>query len=122
MATVNPTVEQSVTDDPDVIRITWAALTTTNADGAPCKFLQHADRTIQVAGTFGAGGTVVWEGSNDGTNYVTLTDQSDNNLSITTAKIEQIMQVPLMSRPRVTAGDGTTSLTVTVVMRRNTRR
>jgi hypothetical protein len=122
MATVNPTVDQRVTEDPDIISISWTPLTTTNADGAPCRFLQHADRTVQVTGTFGAGGTLVWEGSNDGTNYATLTDQSDNNLSFTSAKIEQIMQVPLNSRPRVTGGDGTTSLTVTVVMRRNTRR
>lgn len=122
MATITPTVARNVTEDPDVMRITWASLTTTNADGAPCKHLQHADRTIQVTGTFGAGGTVVWEGSNDGTNYNTLTDQSDNNLSFTATKTEQICQVPLLSRPRVTAGDGTTDITVIVTMRRNSPR
>lgn len=120
MATITPTVERNVTDDPDVIRITWAALTTTNDVGAPCKFVQHADRTVQVVGTFGAGGTVVWEGTNQNeTNYNTLTDQSDNNLSFTATKTEQVCQVPLMSRPRVTAGDGTTDITVIVVMRKN---
>ena len=42
----------------------------------PFEFVDWADRTIHVYGTFGVGGTVVLEGSNDGTNYVTLTDSN----------------------------------------------
>jgi hypothetical protein len=49
-----------------------------------------ADRAIQVGGTFGAGGTVVIEGSIDGTNYVTLTDPQGNAISKTAAAIEEI--------------------------------
>jgi hypothetical protein len=55
------------------------------------------------------------EGSNDGTNYAALTDPQGNALDITTAKVEQIMELTRYIRPRVTAGDGTTSLTVTVM-------
>lgn len=90
---------------------TWTALA--NGDsGSAVVAPMFPDRTIQVFGTFGTGGTVVIEGSLDGTNYATLTDQSDNALSFTAAKIEAIAPVTLYIRPRVTAGDGTTALTV----------
>jgi hypothetical protein len=77
----------------------------------------HADRSVQVSGTFGSGGSVSIEGSLDGTTWATLTDPQGNNLAITTAKIETVMEATLYIRPRVTAGDGTTALTITVLCR-----
>jgi hypothetical protein len=100
--------------------IVWAALTTTNADGSALEPLEFADISIQVLGTFGAGGTLLIEGSNEvtPTTWATLNDPQGNALSVTAAKIEQLLEVPRWIRPRVSAGDGTTSLTVNVWARR----
>ena len=68
--------------------------------------------TFQITGTFGVGGTCVIEGSNDGVTYFTLNDQANAALSITTAALKTVRDTPFWIRPRVTAGDGTTSLTV----------
>lgn len=87
--------------------------------GEPIEMPSCADRSIQVVGTFGSGGNLRIEGSNDGTNYAVLTDPQGNNLNITSAKIEQAMEVVRYMRPNVTAGDGTTSLTVIILARRN---
>ena len=38
---------------------TWANLTTTDVDGEKVAYAGASDRTVQVVGTFGAGGTVV---------------------------------------------------------------
>lgn len=95
-----------------VMLFSFTPLTTTNADGQPIEHSRYADRSVTVTGTFGAGGSVRIEGSLDGTNYFPLTDPQGNALDITSAKIEAITEAVRYLRPRVTAGDGTTSLTV----------
>ena len=91
--------------------IGWATMA--NGDGgAPVMLSQYTDRSVQITGVFGAGGSVRIEGSNDGVNWAVLTDPQGNDLNITTAKIEMVTEATLMIRPRVTAGDGTTALTV----------
>ena len=86
--------------------------------GLPLQNFGGSDRSIQVTGTFGAGGTMLVEGSNDGTNYYTLVDHQGNALSITAAGLKSIDQAVAYVRPRVSAGDGTTSLTATMMCRR----
>lgn len=84
-------------------------------DGAPVDLNDYTDRSVQVQGTIGVGGNCRIEGSNDGTNYVVLTDPQGTALNITAAGvIEQVLEVTRYIRPRITAGDGTTSLTVTI--------
>jgi hypothetical protein len=117
MATKTPTVENAVGGDNATMRVTWANMANGD-DGAPVAFAQCADRSVQVVGTFGAGGNVKWEGSNDEVNYATLTDPQGNALDITAAKIEQVSELTAIARPRVSAGDGTTSLTVIALLRR----
>lgn len=98
--------------------LSWSPLTQTGADdGAAYSAFPFADRSIQVVGTFGAGGTLVIEGSNVPSpsvagDWVTLTDPQGNPLSFTTARLEQVSEYTRWIRPRVTGGDGTTSLTV----------
>lgn len=94
--------------------LTWSPLTTTNADGAPIGYSSNGmgGVTFQISGTFGVGGTVVVEGSNDGVTYFTLNDQANAAVSATAAALKTIRDAPLFIRPRVTAGDGTTSITV----------
>lgn len=78
---------------------------------SPVQSAQYTDKSVQVFGTFGVGGAVVIQGSNDGINWATLTDPQGNPLSFTSAKIEMVSEATLMVRPAV-SGDGTTSLTV----------
>lgn len=90
-------------------------------DGTPVSFAEFSDRSIQFSGTFGAGGTVVFEGSNDlttPTNWFTLTDYQGNNISKTSASFEGIEEPSIWVRPRVTAGDGTTAIVARMYARR----
>ena len=97
--------------------ITWTGLLNGD-DGSPVEMPGSSDRSIQFTGTFGVGGTIVLEGSNDGTNYVSLTDPQGNAISKTAAGIEAVMELTRYIRPRVTAGDGTTSLVATLLVKR----
>lgn len=117
MAVVTGTIAKLSTFLDEVHVITWAAIP--NGDsGSPVEMPGSADRSVQILGTFGAGGTIVIEGSNDGTNYVTLTDPQGNALSKTAAAIEAVSELTRYIRPHVTAGDGTTALTVCLLLRR----
>lgn len=121
MATISPDAGYNALDiqgDGSVIMYKFSSLTTTNADTSPIQFAQWADRCVQVTGTFGSGGTIVVEGSNDGSTYATLNDAQGNAISLTAAGLKQIIEVPRYARARVTAGDGTTSLVASFVLRR----
>ena len=93
---------------------TWTPLTTTNADGDPISYASNGmgGCTFQVNGTFGVGGVVVVEGSNNGVNWYTLNDQANLAVSFSAAGLKTVRDVPLYMRPRVSAGDGSTSVTV----------
>jgi hypothetical protein len=119
MATVTYSVLAIGGGDDMLAGVTWGNLQ--NGDlGSPLSRAQWADRSIQVEGTFGSGGSLALEGSNDGTNYRVLNDPGLNKLNITAAGITQINEITAFVRPHVTAGDGSTALTVTIVARRNT--
>lgn len=94
---------------------TWANMAQ-NDVGMPMGNSQYTDRSFQVAGTFG-GATVAVEGTNDDTNWSTLTDLQGNPLLFTTAKIELVTEATLRIRPKVTGGDGTTNLTVSALLK-----
>ena len=91
---------------------------TTLDSGSPIQLPAWADCSIQFVGTFGAGGNVVIEGSNDGINYGTLNDPYGVSLNMTNNTPRQITERCQFLRPRVTGGDGTTSLTVLGLFRR----
>ena len=97
--------------------IGWGTLG--NGDsGTPLQMIGSADRSVQVEGTFGAGGTVLIEGSNDGIIYRLLRDPSGTALSITSAGIAAILEISAFIRPRVSAGDVSTAIDVTLLVRR----
>lgn len=100
-----------------IVSITWTGLLNTDT-GSVVDRVEFADRSVQVIGTFGAGGSCRIEGSNDGTNWAALTDPQGNDLNITAAKIEAVTENALYVRPNITAGDGTTNLSVIIVGRR----
>lgn len=115
MATKTKRTEQGY--DGSSVMYSWLNMANGD-DGEPIDGAEWGDRAVQVVGTFGAGGTIVWEGSNDGTNYVTLKDSFNAATSFTGAAIATVIDVPRYCRPRVTAGDGTTSLSVYALSRR----
>jgi hypothetical protein len=118
MATINPTITQLEPQDGSIVKFVWV-LTGTN-DGAPVPFVQWADRSVQIGSTgdvFG-GGTVLWEGSNDsGLTYGTLTDAQSAAISKTAiTSPEQIVEITELARPR--ASVSVTSVTISLVVRR----
>lgn len=121
MATITPTIENLSTFGNTGVHIyTWTPMTFSGTDaGLPIEMPGSADRTVQVTGTLGTGGSVRIEGSMDGVTYAVLTDPQGNALDVNALKVETIMEVVRYIRPRITAGDGTTSLTVRILMRRS---
>jgi len=125
VATVASTIQRVNTFLDDAHVLSWTPLTTTNADGGAIEMPGSADRTIQFLGTFGAGGTIILQGSNvlapvagTDTDWFTLTDPQGNAISKTAAGGEAVLELTRWVRPKVTAGDGTTSLTALLLVKR----
>lgn len=125
MATVAVTIQRIETFLDDAHVLLWTPLTTTNADGAAIEMPGSADRTIQFTGTFGSGGTVILQGSNalapvasTDADWFTLTDPQGNAISKTAASGEAVTELTRWIRPKVTAGDGTTSITARLLAKR----
>lgn len=100
--------------------LSWSPLA--NGDtGVPIQLPANSDRSIHIYGTFGAGGTLVVQVSNEigaPTNWVTATDPSGAAISVTALALKAIIEVSRWIRVIVTAGDGTTSLTAAIIVRR----
>jgi len=99
--------------------IKWT-ITTTNADGAPYTFSgRFPDKSLHVFGTFGTGGNLKGQGTNEVSapaNWYSLNDPQGNELSFTAAKIEQILENAYLFRPYLSAGTGVT-LTVLLCLK-----
>lgn len=99
--------------------LTWNLNNTDSTTGDYVDGMNSAwsDRSVQVSGTFGTGGTCVIEGSNDGVTWFTLSSPANSTLSFTQAGLKQIVEACRHVRPRITAGDGTTAIAVSLFMR-----
>lgn len=93
-------------------------LTQADATGTASSHAGAADRTVQVAGTFG-GATVVIQGSNqhDPTEWHTLHDMAGADLSFTSGGMRVMGENPLHVRAVLTGGDGTTAIGVHILSR-----
>ncbi len=101
--------------DPNAAAITpWAALAVTDTcEPVFCAAL--TDRSMQITGTAG-GASITLQGSNDGVNYVTLTDVQGSPISAKApGTITQISETTLWVKAVLTGGDGTTALNVILV-------
>lgn len=112
MATVGVTIAERPAQS---FLATWQGMATGDV-GEPVDYVGHADRTVQVVGTFG-GASVALEGSLDGSNWSTLSDAQGNAINFTAAGIEAVTEMVLYIRPKVTGGTGT-SVTVMLMMRK----
>lgn len=113
MAVVAPVVERFGGSS---MRITWPNLKAGDIGEAVTPQL-FQDRSAQVKGTFSTGKLAI-EGSNDGEEFVSLTDPRGNDLVIMAAKIEQIEDCSFSIRPTVQGGDAFTDLTVILFARK----
>lgn len=120
MATINYTVERDVSQgDGSVLIITWANLVAASLAGAPFEWPQWADVCVQIVANTAGGATCVIEGSCDSTNYGTLNNAQSVALSVVaTTAPKQIVERPLLIRPRISGGGGTEDWTITLTARR----
>lgn len=119
MATVVRIATYEYPNDRQVI-VTWAAMDSDD-EGDPVILEDYPDRCVQVLGTFGAGGSVRIAGTNDSGGsaaYSALSDPQGVALNLTAAGVKQVTEVPFRTKPIVTAGDGTTALTVKMTCRK----
>lgn len=73
-------------------------------EGESLPFSQYTDKSVQVVGSLG-GGSVVMEGSNDnGVTWAGLADPQGNALSISAPKLEQVLEIAQLIRPRIVGG------------------
>jgi hypothetical protein len=99
----------SGTRQTDGVLVTWAAVPNGNTGDAVAGPWDTA--FFQVTGTFGSGGSVQIEGSNDGVNWIKLSPAALTAAGLFAAL--GVTEHPKYMRCNVTAGDGTTALTVT---------
>lgn len=97
------------------VLVQWANMANSD-EGEPVKLAGAADRSVQVEGTF-SGATVAVVGSLDEANFEVLTDPQGNGLNFTTGKIEAVTEATVQVKPTVTGGDGSTLVTVSMLLR-----
>lgn len=105
MATIKATIDRTVSVDDSVINITWSGLAAAGDVGDAQSFASYADKTFIAAGAFGTA-TVVMEGSNNGADWVTLSNRQGTAMSFTAPAMNTSQDKPIYIRPRVTAGAG----------------
>lgn len=118
MALVKATIDRTPTNDDAVLNVTWAGLAASGDLGDAQSFAAYADKTFLVFGTFTGSPTVVIEGSNDNVNWVTLSNRQGTAMSFTAAGMNTSQDKPIYVRPRLTAGTGGATVTVSCACHR----
>ncbi len=109
-----------VVSEDKIVTIRWSGLLNTDY-GEPVRVARYPDKTVQIHGTFGTTAVVALEGSNldaptdAATDWGDCGDQTGTVLSIGDLEPVVIAESPLWIRPIVSAGDGTTVLSCTIV-------
>lgn len=85
---------------PNMITATWSSLTGTEV-GDAATISRWQDRTVQAVGAFTS---VTMQGSNDGSNYFTLTDPQGVDIILTAAGGCIIAENPVYIRPSAVGG------------------
>lgn len=123
MATVAPVYTRI--GKPGMRMVSW---TLANGDvGDPVDMSEYTDRTVDIGGTFGVGGSVTLRGNNAATKpnpassatvWAPVTDPQANAITKTSKALEAILEAPRWTSPECTAGDGTTAIVVTMIGRK----
>jgi hypothetical protein len=119
MATRTSVVTYAPNGHRTVVQAVWSGLLQSSSDVGDAVELPGADRTVQLTGTLGVGGAATIQGSQDGTNFATVKDAGGSAVVLSAiGQLAQITESVRFIRPNITAGDGTTNLSVTLVSRR----
>ena len=113
MATIQPTVTFPSSDS---VKVVWTTVTENDTAATYSGMSEYADRTVQFTGTPGSS-TMLFEGSNDDTNFVTLNDPLGTAISLSSNGLRQVLEYTESVRPRFTGGSGQ-SVTTTLVAKR----
>jgi hypothetical protein len=107
--TISPTQQG---DGGQGVVYTWAGLLNGSAGNPPNpRGAPYSSAFFIASGTFGSGGSVQIEGSADGVNWAKLSPAALTGAGAFASL--GVQEKPKFLRPHVTAGDGTTNLTVT---------
>lgn len=104
MATINATINKGITVDDSVFMIQWDNLANSGDVGDQQSYAAYSDKTFIVTGTFAGSAVVLIEGSNDGTNWVTLSNRQGSPMSFSAAGMNTSQDRPVYVRPKLTAG------------------
>jgi hypothetical protein len=114
------TAAYTVLHDSVTLKVIKWTITSTDVDGEPYIFSgRYPEKSIHVFGTFGTGGTIKAQGTNEvltPANWYNLNDPQGAEISITVAKIKEILENVYQFRPYLSAGTGTT-LTVILCLK-----
>lgn len=106
--------------DSSALLVTWN-LTTADHTGAALEMPEWADRTMQAYGTTWGGARLAIEGSNDGTNWVSLKSVADvTAIALTADGMALLLELPRYIRPRLTTVGVAAVIAVTIAIRRPT--
>lgn len=112
MATFPATINNTAVHDDAVRVLTWTPLAASGDVGDAQTLPAYSEKTFTVTGTFAGSASCTIQGSNDGTNWVTLNNKQGNALTFTAAGIGTSQDRPLFVRPTLTAG---TAATITII-------
>lgn len=114
MATKSKTITKIGSSPRVSYAVSWATAASGDT-GDPLQMPGFSDRSVQISGTFDAG-TVVIQGSNDGTNWVTLSDPQGNAISKTSAALEQILEITRYVRFSTSGGGGSMAVDINMLI------
>jgi hypothetical protein len=112
MAVIAPTINRAAAPNDSMIVVTWTPVTEADTC-APISLPTHPRCTMHATGAFGAG-LASLQGSNNGTDFATLIDQSQTaQASLSAAGLRTSADQPLWYRPHASGG---TSMSLTFVL------
>lgn len=96
---------------------TWEGFTTSGDVGEAIEHVSCRDRCVAFTGTWGSGGTMLLQGSNDNSNWFTLKDTLGNAISKIADGMSQVLEMPRYVRPKLSAGTGSIDINVILIER-----
>ncbi len=119
MSNITPVPADPLTTRDHVVL--WETHTTTNRPGTAITLSGVVvDMMVFAKGTFGASATITMQGSLDGgTTWFTLKDPADADVTLTAAGSKTLRDKPLLIRPNLSSGDGSTDVDVYLMITRS---
>ena len=108
----------SASYDGSVSIVTWDGFAIAGDVGLAIRYAAWSDKTFVVSDTFAGAPSIAIEGSNDGTNWVSLSNRQGTAMNFSAPGMNTSQDRPVYIRPRMTAGTGGASIKVTVACHR----